>query len=420
MDVAVTGVEDVDDPQVVFPADLLDSRQDIGQASARHDAVLRAIAGAQPPDRTEGLLAAFPKLLPLLGRLRQTDLPGSALVANLRDACLLPIESGFEPIDFDEQYGLGVEREAEVECLFDRFDNPLIHHLQRGRNDPRSNDAADRTGGVVHRVENAEHRAPSLRVGGQANPDLRHDPERPFAADECAEEIDPGRVFRRPAERHDLSIGEDDLRREHMVHGDAILERVGATGIGRYIATERARSLARRVGRIVKSRTAQCVREPFVHASRFHDGVPIPRANLEDLLHARQDDHHASADRQAATGETRSCTARKECDLSPAAELDDSGYLVRRLGEDHDIRRVLLDRKTIALVDQLLGPRREHMACSDDPLQLAHQRGGALFMSIHMPLFARASPTRFDGVSIRGSARIGQGKAQERRPRKAL
>ena len=46
-------------------ADLDDAREDVRQLRARHDAVLRAIAGAQPADGAERLLAALPQQQPL-------------------------------------------------------------------------------------------------------------------------------------------------------------------------------------------------------------------------------------------------------------------------------------------------------------------------------------------------------------------
>ena len=61
VDVAVAGVKDVGDAQVVPLADVGDEPQDVRQLGARHDAVLRAVARAEPADRAEGLLAALPE-----------------------------------------------------------------------------------------------------------------------------------------------------------------------------------------------------------------------------------------------------------------------------------------------------------------------------------------------------------------------
>src|SRR5262249_59422909 len=61
VDVAVAGVEDVADAEPVALAGAGDRAQDVGDARARHHAVLRAVAGRQPADRTEGALAALPE-----------------------------------------------------------------------------------------------------------------------------------------------------------------------------------------------------------------------------------------------------------------------------------------------------------------------------------------------------------------------
>ena len=43
----------------------------------------------------------------------------AAPLAELDDSLLLAVESRFEPIDFDQQDGLGIEREAELEGGFE-------------------------------------------------------------------------------------------------------------------------------------------------------------------------------------------------------------------------------------------------------------------------------------------------------------
>ena len=62
-----------------FCADLADAPQDVRQLGPRHDAVLRAVAGAEPADRAERLLAALPQLQPLLGVVGQADFAGAVL-----------------------------------------------------------------------------------------------------------------------------------------------------------------------------------------------------------------------------------------------------------------------------------------------------------------------------------------------------
>ena len=151
-------------------ADLDDLPQDVRQLRARHDAVLRAIAGAQPADRAKGLLAAFPELQPLFLVASQPHFAGAAPLAQLDDLIALLIEPRFEAIDFDQQNRLGVERKAELKRRLDRDQNSLIHHFQRRRHDSRADDLADRGRGVIDRLEDAEHRAMPLRDSASAAP----------------------------------------------------------------------------------------------------------------------------------------------------------------------------------------------------------------------------------------------------------
>ena len=105
MDVAVAGVEDVDDADAVPRARLGDELQDLGQLRARHDAVLRAVTGAQAADRAERLLAALPQQQPFFRRIGGAHLAGPRLAADLDDFAGFVINGDFEPVDFDEQDG---------------------------------------------------------------------------------------------------------------------------------------------------------------------------------------------------------------------------------------------------------------------------------------------------------------------------
>ena len=194
MDVAVAGVKHIDDPQsYVLPISMIRRRM-CGSLRPRHDAVLRAIAGAQPADRAERLLAALPQLQPLLGVRAPGALRGRLHClqsAMIRSRCC--IEPGFQAVDFDQQDRLGIERKAEVKRRFDGDENALIHHLERRRNDARADDLADRVRGVVdtNRTRPASSGTPcGLRVSRTQT--LVTMAERPFAADDRADQVEPG------------------------------------------------------------------------------------------------------------------------------------------------------------------------------------------------------------------------------------
>ena len=209
--VTVAGVKDVDDADVVFRADRADPREDVGKLSARDDAILRAIAGAEAADRAEGLLAGFPELQPFFGVFGEADFAGAMLSAYGGNTITLGIEADFETIDFDEEDCFRIERKAEVERFFDGDKDALIHHFERGGNDARADDAADGLSGVVNRIEDAEHRSAALRVAGEADPDFGDDAEGAFAADDRADEIGAEGIRGGATDLGDFALGGDKL-----------------------------------------------------------------------------------------------------------------------------------------------------------------------------------------------------------------
>src|SRR6267143_1651597 len=74
MPVAVAGVKDVGDAQVVPGADRSDLRHDLRQSAARHDAVLHVVVRRESPQSAECALAPFPQALPFCLILGEPDL----------------------------------------------------------------------------------------------------------------------------------------------------------------------------------------------------------------------------------------------------------------------------------------------------------------------------------------------------------
>src|SRR5262249_28316447 len=102
MEVAVAGVEDVADAQVVLLPDALDLAQHVRQFATRHDPVLRAITGSEPAAGPEGLLARLPEQEPLRLGLRLPHFSRVVLPGDGRDALGVRVESRFEAIDFHD------------------------------------------------------------------------------------------------------------------------------------------------------------------------------------------------------------------------------------------------------------------------------------------------------------------------------
>ena len=109
----------------------------------------------------------------------------------------------------------------------------------------------------------------ALRIARQADPDLRDDGQRPFAADERADQIEPGGIFGRPAELHDRAIGQHGLDAEHVIDRHAVLERVRPAGVRGHVAADRAGPLARRIGSVVIAGPLERVGQPDVDHARL-------------------------------------------------------------------------------------------------------------------------------------------------------
>ena len=259
--------------------------------------------------------------------------------------------------------------------LLDRHENALVHHLQRRRNDAGADDFADRVRGIVDRIENAQQRAIALRIAREPDPNFGDDRQRPFAADERADQIEARRVFRRPAELHDPAVGHHRFHAEHVIDRHAIFQRVRPAAVGGDVAADRAGALARRIGSVMKAGAFQRLVEPGIHHARLNDGIAIAEIDFLDRLHPRQHDHHAAADRQAAAGQTRARPARHKRHAMLVRQPHDVGDLLGRARKHDHIGAVLFDHKAVALVDEQIGMSRQHAIESHYFAKFVNQNG---------------------------------------------
>ena len=84
MHVAVAGMGDVDDADLVPAADFRDPAEDVRQLRPRHHAVLDQVAGAQAAHGADRRLAALPQQLALGRRGGLDDLAGLVVAAERR------------------------------------------------------------------------------------------------------------------------------------------------------------------------------------------------------------------------------------------------------------------------------------------------------------------------------------------------
>ncbi len=156
------------------------------------------------------------------------------------------------------------------------------------------------------------------------------------------------------AEPHDSPVSHHRLKPEHMVHRDAVLERVRAAGVGGHVSADRARPLARRVGRVVKAGPFQRLIEPGIDHAGLHDRVAVAKVDLLDRLHPRQNEHQPAANRQAPAGQARARAARHDRNVELIGDSNAPSHFVGRSRERNDVGRVLFDDKAVALVNDQL------------------------------------------------------------------
>ena len=173
----------------------------------------------------------------------------------------------------------------------------MIEHLQSRGDNACADDFADGVRRVADIFEDAQHGAEALWIARQADPDFGHDRQRPFTADNRSHQVEPRRILGRSADLDDRSVRQHSLYPQHVVHGNAVLERVRTARIGCHIAAKCAGPLARWVGCVVVTAAFQRIGQPDVHDTGLYHRIAIPNIDLDDLLHPRQDDHHAAADR---------------------------------------------------------------------------------------------------------------------------
>ena len=162
--------------------------------------------------------------------------------------------------------------------------------------------------------------------------------ERALAADEHAGQVVAGRVLGR--RRRTATTRRRAARAStpsDVVDGDAVLERVRPAGVRGHVAADRAGPLARRVGGVVIAAALSWRWSGQVDDARLDDGVAVAGVDFEDPLHAREGDHHAAADRQAAAGQARARAARDERHVRARAAAHDLRPPARSIGEDDDV-----------------------------------------------------------------------------------
>ena len=374
VDVAVAGVEDVADAQAVALGGRRDRPQDVGDARARHDAVLRAVVRGEAPDGAEGALARLPQRGALGLVARAADLARAVRPAELRDARGLGVEPGRGPVELDQQHRAGVGRQADVEGRLDRAEDQAVHHLERRGHDAGGDDRRDRLARRVDRLEDGEQRAMGLRVADEPQRRAGHDAERALGPDDQPGEVVARPILDRAAELDDVPRRQHQLDAEDVVGRDAVLERVRAARVLGDVAADRARRLARGIGRVVEPVASDGVGHPQVHDARLRDEAPVADVDRLDADQAARADHDRRADRQRAAGEAGAGAARHERDPLLGEHAHHRRDLGRGARQHDELGRGALEGVAVALVDDEALGTIDDAVVADDRAQATGER----------------------------------------------
>ena len=241
VEVAVSGVEDVGDADVVLGGDGVDEVEHLWEFGAGDDAIVGDDGGGKAAHGSDALLSGRPELGALLG-IGGFD-KGEALVvlADRANGFHFLLDGSFvEAIAFDEEKGLGGFGELETEGGVDGVHDSAIHHLQRGGDGAPGDDFGDGLGGLADGLEGDEGGSDLGRDGGEFDPGFGDDSEEALGATDDAEEVVAGTLAMLAPNGQDFTLGVDHGDAEDVLDGDAVLEGVGSTGVFGDVAAEGA------------------------------------------------------------------------------------------------------------------------------------------------------------------------------------
>ena len=158
MEVAVAGVEHVDDVDAVARRDLVDLLDDFGESRPRHDRVVEVIVRLDLRHGAECSLSPLPEDVPLGIVGGGADVRDTSLTSEFVDPGHVGRHLARLPDAFDQQRGCCVGRQAGMEPGLDRDETELVHHLDGGRDDAIGDDVAHELSTVGDRVELHQHR----------------------------------------------------------------------------------------------------------------------------------------------------------------------------------------------------------------------------------------------------------------------
>src|SRR5262249_18458772 len=148
-----------------------------------------------------------------------------------------------------------------------------VHHFDGRGDDPGADDRRYRSASGVDAVERRKERLHALWFAQNSDDYLRRDPERAFGTNQETNQVGTGRIDHRTADVHQFSIGQDEVERQDVVHGEPVFQAVRTAGILGDVSADRAYLLTRRIWCVVVPVRRNGSRDIEVRDARF-DGDP--------------------------------------------------------------------------------------------------------------------------------------------------
>src|ERR1700676_2893971 len=132
-----------------------------------------------------------------------------------------------------------------------------------------------------------------------------------------------------------------------------------SAGIFGNVSADRARSLAGRVGGVIKVQMLDGARQVEIHDAWLNDRAQVCGIDLENAIHARKTDDNAAVAGDRASGKSRACPATHERSFITICEPHDFRHFACTAWKDDALGRTKLDRAVILVEHQVFGLRQD-------------------------------------------------------------
>ena len=234
--------------------------------------------------------------------------------------------------------------------VFGGTDRQVVHHLQAAGDDTGRDDVTHGAAGLFHRVEGRQQHLGHLRLGQQLDRHLGDDAKHALGAGEQRQQVETRCIQGIAAEGHELAFDGEDVDLEQVMHGQAVLQAVHATGIFGDVAADGAGDLRGRVGGVIQVEGRGGLGDRQVAHAGLHAGEAAFAVDLENLVEARHHQQDALLQRQCAAGQTGTGAARHHRYATGMAELEQLLHLLDALWQYHQHGCGAIGGEAIALV----------------------------------------------------------------------